>query len=352
MPTANETLFDASISHQIYLQRLSTGTVREMLEVLTQSESEIVDKLIRHDLTEFSQTRLKGILTEIRKLHKEVYIRLNEELRNKLGDIAAHEADFQATLLEKVLPVSFVITRPSIEILASSITSKPLQGIFIVDEIKDLDALSMKRIEQALRIGLLEGQTTSDIVRRIRGTKSLNYKDGVLQRSRSDVERLVRTAITHVTARTRDELYQGNSSVVKQWRFVATLDSRTSKICISLDGTAYNIGTGPMPPRHANCRSSTAPILKSWKELGLNINELPESTRASLDGQVPESLTYQKWLKKQPRELVEEVLGKTKAKLFLDGKISVDRFFDASGHEYTLKELQKRDKMIFARLQI
>lgn len=63
-------------------------------------------------------------------------------------------------------------------------------------------------------------------------------------------------------------------------------------------------------------------------------------------------MTYQKWLKKQPRALVEEVLGKTKAKLFLDGKMSVDRFFDASGHEYTLKELKERDKFIFARLQI
>jgi hypothetical protein len=352
MPTANEALFDASISHQIYLQRLSTGTVREILDVLTQSEAGIVERLLREDLTEFTQSRLKGLLAEIRKLNHAAYEVLQENLTGQLSDIAEHESNFQAGLIEKVLPIEFTLIRPSIEILASIINNKPLQGRFIADEVKDLDAIRIKQIEQALRIGVLEGKTTSEIVRSLRGTKSLNYKDGILQRSRNDVERLVRTSITHVTVRARDELYSRNTEVIKQWRFVATLDSRTSKICIALDGTVYDIGTGSMPPRHPNCRSTTSPILKSWQEMGLNISELPASTRATMDGQVPENITYQQWLKKKPREFVEDVLGKTKAKLFLDGNMSVDKFFDATGKEYTLPELKKRDNSIFATLQI
>ena len=38
MPTVNEALFDASVKHQIYLQRLSSKTVREILETLVRSE--------------------------------------------------------------------------------------------------------------------------------------------------------------------------------------------------------------------------------------------------------------------------------------------------------------------------
>ena len=352
MPTANEALFDASISHQIYLQRLSTGTVREILDTLEISERDIVSRLLQEDLTEFTQSRLKGLLAEIRKLNQEAYKILQEKLTENLSGVAEHESNFQARLIEKVLPIEFTLIRPSIEILAYIIDNKPLQGRFIADEVKDLDAFRIKQIEQTLRIGVLEGKTTSEIVRSLRGTKSLNYKDGILQRSRNDIERLVRTSITHVTVRARDELYSRNTEVIKQWRFVATLDSRTSKICIALDGTVYDIGTGTMPPRHPNCRSTTTPILKSWQEMGINLSEAPPSTRATLDGQIPEDITYQEWLRKKPREFVEEVLGKSKATLFLDGKMPIDKFFDASGHEYNLDELRKRDTSLFARLQI
>jgi len=350
--TANEELFDASVKHQIFLQRLSTGTVHKILETLDDVEDDIITKLAKADITEFSQTRLKGILAEIRKLNQEAFTILEERLGGELHGITEHEADFQARLLEKILPVEISLVRPSVEVLKSIITSKPLAGRFIKDEVKDLQLSKIKRIEQALRIGVLEGETNAEIIRRIRGTRALNFKDGILNRSRGDIERLVRTSITHVTARARDELYSRNQNVVKKWRFVATLDSRTSNICISLDGTEYDTGEGPMPPRHPNCRSTSMPILKSWQEMGFDFDEIPESTRSSLDGQVPETLTYQQWLRKQPREFVEDVLGKTKSKLFLDGKMPVDRFVDLSGRDFTLDELRSSDQDIFARLQI
>lgn len=352
MPTANEALFDAAVRHQIYLQRLATSTVREILKTLTRAENDILAKLAREDLTTFSQTRLRGMLAELRKLNKEAYQVLNDRLGKELTGIADYESDFQARLIEKALPIEITMIRPAIENLASIITSKPLGGRFIVDEVRDLDRQTAKRIEQALRIGVLEGETNAEIIRRIRGTRALNYKDGIIQRSRDDVERLVRTAITHTTARARDELYTQNSNVVKAWRFVATLDARTSTICISLDGSVHDIGTGPMPPRHPNCRSTSAPVLKSWKEMGIDIDDAPEGTRASLDGQVPETLTYQQWLKKQPREFVEDVLGKTKAKLFIDGNLPVQRFFDFKGEELTLAELRSKESKLFASLQL
>lgn len=351
MQNINEAIFHAGVQHQIYLQRYSTQVVREMQDLLNQSELDVIAKLSRADLTEFSQKRLRLLLTELRQLGQQAYEVLQQRLNNKLTDTAHYEADFNANLIEKLLPVEITLVRPAIEALSALITSKPMQGRFIADEVKDLDAARVKQIEQAIRIGMIEGETNADIIRRIRGSKTLNYKDGILQRSRDDVERLVRTSITHITARARDELYRANESVVKQWRFSATLDRRTTVICASLDGQVFDLGSGPMPPRHPNCRSSTTPILKSWQELGIDAKELTESTRASMDGQVPESTTYQDWLKKQPQEVVEEVLGKTKAKLFNDGGLTLDRFVDFKGEVYTLDELRKHESAAFAKLQ-
>jgi len=62
-------------------------------------------------------------------------------------------------------------------------------------------------------------------------------------------------------------------------------------------------------------------------------------------------MTYQEWLRKQPRDVVDEVLGKTKAKLFNDGRLTLDKFVDYKGDVYTLDELRKHEKSAFAKLQ-
>jgi hypothetical protein len=114
----------------------------------------------------------------------------------------------------------------------------------------------------------------------------------------------------------------------------------------------FPVDSGPRPPAHPNCRSTTTPVIKSWKELGINLTEAPPGTRASMDGQVPATLTYNDWLKKQPQAFQDEVLGPTKAKLYRKGDLSLDRFIDKSGNEYTLDELRRREMGAFERAGI
>jgi hypothetical protein len=58
-------------------------------------------------------------------------------------------------------------------------------------------------------------------------------------------------------------------------------------------------------------------VVKSWKELGIDIAEMDASTRASMDGQVPEDTKYGDWLKRQSKARQDEVLGPVRAKLFM-----------------------------------
>src|SRR5690606_26281802 len=66
--------------------------------------------------------------------------------------------------------------------------------------------------------------------------------------------------------------------------------------CMSLDGKVFPINEGPRPPRHVACRCTMNVVLKSAQELGLNLREIPEGTRMSMDGQVPQSVIYNDWL--------------------------------------------------------
>ena len=81
------------------------------------------------------------------------------------------------------------------------------------------------------------------------------------------------------------------------------------------------------------------------------MEEAPAGTRASMDGQVPEAETYQTWLKKKSAAFQDDVLGPTRGKLFREG-LSLDRFVDQSGKEYTLKQLRSKDSTMFRKAGI
>jgi len=73
------------------------------------------------------------------------------------------------------------------------------------------------------------------------------------------------------------------------------------------------------------------------------ITRIIAGTRASMNGQVPGNLTYNAWLRRQPRAFIDEVLGPTKARLYLDGRLHLDRFIDLdTGKPFTLQELRRR----------
>jgi len=72
-------------------------------------------------------------------------------------------------------------------------------------------------------------------------------------------------------------------------------------------------------------------------------------TRASADGQVDANLSYGEWLKRQPAEVQDEVLGPTRGKLLRAGKLTMDRFYNDRGRYLTLDELRERNATAFER---
>lgn len=152
-----------------------------------------------------------------------------------------------------------------------------------------------------------------------------------------------------------------------------------SEICRARDGKIYPIDSGPRPPAHPNCRSTTAPVLKSWESLARpgalkperdarriddlfrerladkgftpeQIAKIERDTRASMNGQVAGDLDYSSWLRRQPVAMQNEVMGVTKAALFRKGEIDADRFVDLRTAEpFTLDDLRRRERAAWAR---
>jgi len=104
-----------------------------------------------------------------------------------------------------------------------------------------------------------------------------------------------------------------------------------------------------------NCRSALLPVVKAWDELGskalAKFKEAPKGMRASMDGLVPADLTYSDWLRRKEVKdpgFADKVLGKGKAKLWREGKITTQQLVNASGKPFTLAELKKKtEKQVF-----
>jgi SPP1 gp7 family putative phage head morphogenesis protein len=234
------------------------------------------------------------------------------------------------------------ITLPNGEVV-----SKAFRGI-AVDQ--------AERFSQVVRQGLLTGETTQDIAKRLIGSLQFGEEAKTVRQlvaaggqataiADNQIVTLVRTSINQVANTASQQVYEANQDITKKYRYVATLDTRTSSICRALDGKEFEYGKGPEPPQHFNCRSTTVAVI-DYERLGFT--PPPPATRASKDGQVPADQSYGQWLAKQSRDVKAEALGTGKVAYFnrLADKYgptdAIAKLVRDDGSELTLEQLRKR----------
>jgi SPP1 gp7 family putative phage head morphogenesis protein len=348
--TVNEILRSTSVTNQIFLERYKNNAVKEFLKVINRLDANIRKRLLSQSDKTWTKNRLERQQKEIKKIRKELDKLLAEETTKQGKALTKTTMQIeQKTINAAIQPfINVSTTLPTTNTVWSSIISKPFENKLIKEHFKDWSATHTKIIVNGLQKAFIEGRTINQAVSEIFGTVSAKFKDGALQPSRSAIETVVRTSINHMSNTAKDIFYQENDDIVKGYQWVSTLDSRTSLICAGLDGK-YDLydGTvkqlnGQRPPAHFNCRSTTAPLIKSWKELGIDLKEAPETTRASMNGQVAATQTFNKWLKDQPAKIQKEVLGPSRYKLWKDGEVPLDKFVDNKNNVLTLEQIRSK----------
>ena len=223
-------------------------------------------------------------------------------------------------------PATFSLTAAqgaTITLPNGEVVSKAFRGI-AVDQ--------AERFSQVVRQGLLTGEPTPDIAKRLIGSlertnERLRFGEAAVTAGQrraagirgviasggqatamadNQIMALVRTSINQVANTASQQVYEANQDITPRYRYVATLDTRTSSICRALDGQEFEYGKGPLPPQHFNCRSTTVPVI-DYKALGFD--PPPPSKRAAAGGMVPTNVSYGEWLKeKRPGETDADLL--------------------------------------------
>ena len=365
------------VDHTVDLSRVDADMRLHIIGFLQELEEKLVKRLRNTDLTLRAKQRTKALINHVNATINTAYVSISDTQREKLKEIAQLEFNFTRNLINSQI---------GIDVMAVALTTNQLKRI--VDETLIQGAPSkewwaqqsreyQRRFKNEIRQGMANGESMDEIIRRIRGRatkrhvsgyvvnkagnivlkKWTEYKGGITDISTRHAEALVRTSVQTISNQARLDTMLSNDDVVKSIQWVSTLDTRTSDICINLDGKQWTldyepIGHGypfPGPTAHWNCRSTQTPVTKSWDELG--IPELAgleiKKQRASMDGQVSGKITYPEWFAKQSQARQVEILGKTKFKMYKENGLTLSQMVDQRANPLTIGEL--RDKISSAK---
>lgn len=353
MPTSDY-LINLETRRQVILERFKAGEVRQFERLLREIAREIRARLQQGDLTEFSRSRQNQLLADIGVLLSGGLDNATGQLQRELLDSAIDEAEFTGESLNRSIRDFDSIIPPANQVRAAVLSSPlsvrgPDGGKLLEPWVRDWSSYQVTQVQGAIRRGFFEGQTNQQMITSVIGSISNNYQDGEFARIKRSLGALVRTGVQHTAMVARTETLKENG--VEKYEWLSTLDSRTSAICQSLDGQQFELGKGPTPPIHPNCRSSVTAVLPDEFQF---LREGAE--RASAEGPVDADQTYYGWLKKQPASFQNEALGPTWAKVFRDGGIDTDEFARLRlGKDFqpiTLEQLREKRPAIFEEANI
>ena len=376
IPTSNQALFDAVVRNQIRTQRVADGDVAEVLALLQASDAELLAALPGL-IEQYGDAKAETLIQQVHAIRQPAFDAVDEAQQQRLDVLTQAQAGFAQRTLQGVLPLEHAVAEASARAVREA-ASDNIQGVPLKGWLNNISASDSMRVASQVKQGYVAGETVDQIVRRVRGTKENDYKDGVLDITRRNAEALVRTAVNDASNQAQDAVWQANEDILDGLRWTSTLDGRTSSVCRARDGTVYPMKSGPRPPAHFNCRSVMVPEISGMKLVGDRPAVTDTRTRKQREtdfrkeaqdeagdawkgmskaekdaaikakraawtaenvGQVDGEETYDSWLRRQSQGFQEEVLGKTKAKMFRDG-LTLDKFVDSNGKELTIDQLK------------
>ena len=341
--STNDKIEDAITRHQVFVMRYSQGRERFADDYVEKLIEAVMDRL-GSDIASVSPARLDQIVAEVAA---EIDARSKEyekSVVDEMLEFVGYQSDFNVNLLDFNTAAS--VTVPALAVLQAAtllrrMPLEPAKSYTINEALQEYSSRKSRQIVQTVRDGVTLSQTSQEITSNIKNLTKLQQRQAAT---------LARTIANYVSIQAREVVMRENPNITDSYKWIATLDGRTSLICASRDQQIFKESNdSPKPPAHFNCRSTIAPIIKGE-------GESVDAFRPALgdDGaqQVNSSTRYETWLRRQSRAFQTEVLGVARAKLFREGRISIGRFVDAQGATLTLDQLRKMEPMVFEDLGI
>lgn len=360
MATVNEKLAAEAVRRRIMLLRYGNQEAQDLLGLLRKANPKITAAMLEGiegmNASNITTARLRALSRLVLNQTTDVYTAILKRLNGDMEDFGTGEAAYNAVTLRNAIPSAVLklldteVKATSWQQVLASVSSRAVMGSTIDQWFNSkLPQELATNLVTSLQHGIIQGIPSTQLVSQVR-------KGGSWANNERNLATVTHTAINFIAADARELTRAANSDLIKERQWLSTLDNKTSTLCIVRDGLLYTADTPPKPigheipygagpgKLHFRCRSTETWVIKSYRELGIDIDELPEGTRASMNGEVPASMNYLTWLQEKASPRVqEEVLGVTRADMLRAGKFKASDFYD-DGKMIPLSKLLELDK--------
>lgn len=335
--SSNDDIEDALTRHQIFVLRYARGREREAEDYVAKTLQTVIERLEDEELTDVNRARMQQQARDLYEYLLASNSEYSDDFIRELTEFAGYEAQLNARVGSNNIDVGFNVPAPTQlqqAIFADILEIEPTKGYSLRGMLEEYGRQNATLVVDQIRESVILGETTQQLTTKIRD---------LIPTQKRKAATVARTAVNHVATQARKETMKENTDVLDGYEWIATLDGRTSLICMSRDGVIYkDFDNDPMPPAHFNCRSTITFLVDKKYDLGADIVGERPSVGSSGAKRVRGDLTYDKWLRRQSKSFQNRVLGKSRAKLFRGG-MSIDRFVDDRGAVLTLAELADND---------
>lgn len=375
MTALEEWLMLLLLEHNVNMLRVEAEAKARVLGMLIVMQKDIVSLLANSpELSELGKLGKSALLRESNQVIAEYYGKA--ALQVDLAGIAEVESmgvkRALATALEKVAGEAGIEIRIGLSLPTENYLQKLASDVLIQGSpaknwwLRQAQDTQFK-LANEIRIGAAQGETNAQIIRRIVGQDATVARaptapgaapaiepsmPGVMPLARKNAAAIVQTSMATVSAEARRETFKANVDITNGIMQVSTLDGHTSLTCIAYSGATWNhdyepSGTNDLPynggvPRHFNCRSSEIAIMKTLREMGIDMDEPDPGMRASSSGPISAKTTFTDYLKLKGEDYQNEVLGPGRAALFRDGKLTTRDLVSAAGRPMKLADLRAK----------
>lgn len=208
---------------------------------------------------------VKNVVTYTEAMKYDRLAKLDKQLNAILKDMASSQNSFMTQTLRELAEESYytlqfqtykgygvgLTTKLLDPKVITQIINNPVHGQNFSTRVWNNKALLANQVNQTLNNGIIQGLSIRDMSKELAANMTSGYKVA---------ERLIRTEITNTYNQASLQGYK-DSGLVAKYQFLATLDSRTSDVCASLDNETFFVDKAVVglnyPPMHVNCRSTT-----------------------------------------------------------------------------------------------
>lgn len=316
---------DRYVEHALRLVRVANGQNSIVARELRALAREIRIAIASHEASAIkSRIKMTELLAVLNSLIDTSYASLRARQQSAVAELVTMEAQWARNVGRfSAMPAEATIAATRNGLVVAGNT---------VDEHWLRQAQMLKtRVAAEVRLGIAAGQNDAQIASRIIGVGP-DQRGGVMEVSRRDA-RGTADATTHAAADAgRRATMKANG--VNGLKWVATLDTKVCPSCGERAGKLWTIEGEPIghsipyiaPPIHPWCRCLFAPMK-------FPPGKFPEDGGRDVD-------KFENWLERQSEEQQDHILGKGRAKLWREDKMTTTDLIGQNGMVLSLRDLK------------